>query len=464
MAKPMRNICYGLFPFLLFLAESCSSTADPPAYSAIDDLPNPGRGWTTFNSVNGEPPNAQYPPSSIAYYRFTWKQAEPIEGQYAFAALDQYITLARAAGQRLAFRIMPDACRGGIGLPDWLIAKVQGWHYTGEDGSACFSPDAADATYLFYANKIISAFGARYNGSPDIDHVDIGLVGDYGEWHTTNAAGVGAVMPSLAARKQYIDWYCAAFPDTPLLMQLGSLLLDDEATLAYALGRGTGWRADCWGDYRSPWNHMEDHYPQELAAVTASADSWRSRPVALEICGELADWHANWPGRLDDAFQFAIDHHVSILNAKSSPVPADWVARFTEFTSRIGYRFALSETPSIPQAAAHGTTARVGMAWTNLGNAPIYRTHQLIVRLTQNGNEIARTVSPVDIRDWMPFSADGLAYRVDIDIFVPSTVATGSATVQVALVEPVSGSSAIRLAMSGRNPDGWYDLGRLLIQ
>jgi hypothetical protein len=462
LSKMLRFLC----PILMvsWLSVFACQT-NPVDYQSIDDLPNPGRGWTTLNSLNGEAPNRQYPPSTIAYYRFTWRQAEPVEGQYAFDALDGYIAAARAVGQRFAFRIMPDACRNGVGLPDWLIAKgVTGWYYPGEDGSTCFTPDAADPVYLDYARRLIDAFGARYNGLADIDHVDIGLVGDYGEWHTSLAASRGAVMPPLAVRKQYIDWHRAAFPDTPLLMALGVPAQVDADTVAYALEHGTGWRTDCWGDYRSPWNHMEHHYPVVLAAVSATADSWRTRPVALEICGVLGDWYANWPDRLDDAFQFAIDRHVSVLNAKSSPVPPEWAARFAAFTARIGYRFAFAAPPTKPETAVRGTTIRVGLTWTNPGNAPVYRPYRLAVRLTALGTEIARTVSAADVRTWMPYAADGVNYPVDIDLAVPSASAPGRAIVQTALLDPDTGLPAIRLAVPGPQAKLWYDVGAIDLQ
>jgi len=221
-----------LSPFLLwlFILVFTACRSEPADFRAIEDLPNPGRGWTTFGSLSGGESNAHYPSSTIAYYRFTWCQAEPSEGRFAFDELDALIGKARSAGQRLAFRIMADTGAKGIGIPDWLLAKgIAGWHYLCSDGSRCFSPDAADPVYMEYARRLIAAFGARYNGHPDIDHVDIGLVGDYGEWHVTLAALEGSGMPSAVVRRQYIDWHLEAFPDTPLLMPVDERVTEVEA-------------------------------------------------------------------------------------------------------------------------------------------------------------------------------------------------------------------------------------------
>ncbi len=439
-------------------------TTQQADYTAIDDLPNPGRGWSTHSSVSTDSVNNDYPPSTVAYYRFTWAQAEPMEGAYAFDRIDGLIASARAAGQRFAFRIMPDACRGGIGIPAWLYAKgVKGWLYTGEDGSQCFSADASDPVYMEHAHALTAAMGARYNGSADLEFVDIGLMGDYGEWHFTQAAAKGAAMPPYAVRTQYIDWHLQAFPDTPLIMLVGDLTAADSDTLSYAVSHGTGWRADCWGDYRSPFNHMEDDYPLKLAAPGVR-DAWRRAPVVLETCGVLQDWRGAWPDRLQDALDFAIAEHASILNAKSSPVPVDWAVPLAVFTQSIGYRFAFAGTPVIPAAVDRGAGAAVSITWTNAGNAPVYRRWVPAVRFTANGRELARAVSSVDIRTWMPKSADGLDYTLDFTVTVPVGETACTAVVEAALLDPATGKPVIRLAEEGASPELWYPVGAIEIR
>jgi hypothetical protein len=462
---PQRFRFLSAFTPFLFVLLFTACQSKPADYHAIDDLPNPGRGWATFNSFDGEAVNAEYPASTIAYYRFTWRQAEPSEGGYAFGELDALIEKARSAGQRLAFRIMADAGSDGAGVPDWLRAKgIAGWRYRCQDGADCFSPDAADPVFMEYARRLIAAFGARYNDHPDIDHVDIGLVGDYGEWHVTSAASLGGSMPSTAIRRQYIDWHLEAFPDTPLLMPVGNLTLEDADTLAYALSRGTGYRADCWGDFRSPYNHMEDDYPMKISKTPGLVSAWRTAPVALETCGVPSDWYTYWPGKLDAIVKFAIENHVSILNAKSSEIPAAWVGKFAEFTRHIGYRFALDSPAEMPASAARGSMISIRLTWTNRGNAPVYRPYKLAVRLVSGGNEIARTVSDVDVCTWMPFSADGLNYTATISVEVPPDSTAGTADVQVVLLDPFTKKPAIRFDMPGGNPDLWYDIGTMEVE
>jgi hypothetical protein len=143
MAEYRRALFLTCLAFLGALFSACQS--EPLDSKSIDDLPNPGRGWTTHSSFANDSVNQNYPKSTVAYFRFTWRLAEPTDGGFAFSEMDGLIAQAKSVGQRLAFRIEPDRGSGGLGIPDWLYAKsINGWLYTGTDGSQCVSPDAGD--------------------------------------------------------------------------------------------------------------------------------------------------------------------------------------------------------------------------------------------------------------------------------------------------------------------------------
>ena len=60
----------------------------------------------------------------------------------------------------------------------------------------------------------IKRLGERYDGHPDIDHVDLGSVGWWGEWHLSGSKN--CKLPTLENRKKIVDAYLAAFKKTPL--------------------------------------------------------------------------------------------------------------------------------------------------------------------------------------------------------------------------------------------------------
>ena len=86
-------------------------------------------------------------------------------------------------------------------------------------------------------SALVAEVGKRYDGHPDLNHVDISTVGYWGE-------GWGPYLPSWSIQQQLIDLYFKAFPRTLLLMNFDAL-----PALEYGVKLGAGWRLDCWGDW-----------------------------------------------------------------------------------------------------------------------------------------------------------------------------------------------------------------------
>ena len=91
------------------------------------------------------------------------------------------------------------------------------------------NPEVLDAHLDF-----IKRLGARYDGHPDIDHIDPGSVGWWGEWHMSRSSN--APMPKPETQKKIVDAYLAAFKETPLVMLIGG-----GNMLQHATQHGTGW-------------------------------------------------------------------------------------------------------------------------------------------------------------------------------------------------------------------------------
>ena len=174
--------------FLPFLLSSCSKpeTVVVEPVEIDDVLVNPGMGFTTFYSFNNDEINANHPECSIAYYRWYWEVLEPEEGRVNFAMIDSVLALCREKGQKLAFRVM---CQNGHEMadksvtekwevPDWFRnSGVAGCTY--ENGRG-WQPDYDSSFFLEKHGNLLRALGARYDGHPDLDHVDIGSVGRWG--------------------------------------------------------------------------------------------------------------------------------------------------------------------------------------------------------------------------------------------------------------------------------------------
>lgn len=426
---------------------------------------NPGMGIQTFQRYNGDPINAGqrwseegptaklaaangktgFPESSIAYCRWFWNELEPEQGKPRWEIIDLALELARAHGQKLDFRLMP--YDEGHPLPEWYRKSGARRANTDSDPQwKAWAPDADDPLYLKHWGAFVRAAGARYDGHPYLDAVDVSTVGYWGE-------GWGPYLPSWERQKELLDLHFEAFRRTPLLVNF-----DEERALAYAVGRGSGWRLDCWGDMGGYWeswgrtlSHMLDVYPQQVVRAGVQ-DAWRRSPVSLETCWVPGTWKdKNWD--VDYIIEQALRWHVTSVNVKSSAIPEAWAGKFDEFQKRMGYRFVLRRF-EYPKSVAPGGRMQVASWWVNKGVAPVYREYTLALAI---GDAVIATSA--DVRKWLPGDA-----IFDGALWVPESLEPGRYKLRIAMLDPATGKPAIRLAIQGRRPDGWYELGEIEVQ
>lgn len=433
-----------------------------------DVLVNPGMGIETYDRFNGDPlytgaegdfdgpttvlkparSEPDFPDSSIAYCRWVWKTIEPEKGKIRWQIIDEAIDEAREDHQTLAIRLMPyDDERQ---LPKWYIESGarRANKPTDPDGSV-WQPDFSDPLYYRYWGNLVRAFGKRYDGNPYLESVDISTVGYWGE-------GWSDYMPPIAVQKKLIDLYFRAFKRTPLVQNFGQ---PDGRALAYGVLKGAGWRADCWGDMGGLLGSgsalMLDFYPEQVVRLGIQGN-WRRSPVALESCYVPGVWFQH---KFDISYilQQALRWHASYVNIKSSPIPGPWKEQFERFEKRIGYRFLLRRL-EYPREAKAGSMMPVEMWWQNDGVAPVYRDYILAIGL-RSGNASAVIKTSADVRKWLP----GDAVYNDT-VYVPKHLTPGDYRVRIALLDPRTERPAIRLAIAGRQPDGWYDVGTIMVK
>jgi Domain of unknown function (DUF4832) len=433
-----------------------------------DLLVNPGIGITTFQRYDGDelnregkwseegptavltPPGTRpdFPETSIAYCRWFWSELEPARGRYRWDILDLALAEADRHHQTLAIRLMPYDPEHP--LPEWYQRSGARRANSPEaaDGKI-WQPDFSDPRYLEYWGELVAAAGARYDGHPALESVDISSVGYWGE-------GWSPYMPDFDRQKALIDIYFDAFPRTRLLMNF-----DEPRALAYGAGRGAGWRLDCLGDMRTssvnPFfpPEMLDVYPQQVVRA-GIGDVWQRHPVALETCWVPGYWkEQGWD--VDEILDQALRWHVSVLNVKSSAIPPEWKSSFERFQRKMGYRLVLRRF-EYPRAARAAGKMQVRMWWLNAGVAPIYRDVRLVLELR---SELAssRIATDADPRRWLP----GDAIYED-DLAVPDGLRPGSYRLRLALVDARTGEPSVRLAIEGRSSDGWYELGVIEVQ
>ena len=442
-----------------------TATGEPPppltvvTPTEIDDiLYNPGMGFAnTQGDIMYLQQRGDYPDTRVTYIRWYWDDLEPQEGDFAFGMVDEQIALAWERGETFAFRLMA-ASGEGTRVPQWLIDK--GIAKGNCDGYA-FEPDFADPVFMEHMEKLVAAFGERYDGHPRVDHVDIGGFGCWGEWNLAGESysSCGKEVPSLDVLHQYVAWHLEAFPTTPLTIP------ENEAAY-YAIENGTGWRADClgdWGMWGPNWNHMEDLYPAFLAGNPIAPEAWREGPIQFEICSSIDNWYSLYEydeATVQATIDWSIEQHSSVINLKYlGSMPDEYWPLMLQWQRRLGFRFVLAELQHTA-VSNPGSSVRVVSSWSNVGIAPVYRSYRVAYRLRDAvGSVAAVRVSGADLATWLPGE-----YQLDEHIALPVGMATGGYFLDVAVLDVWGDDPAIDLAIAGRRDDGWYPVSEVAVQ
>ena len=435
----------------------------------IDDvLTNPGIGFMTLNRFNGDTlnegtgwtegyPIPDYPfrgqltvpgqpLTTIAYFRVYWKFVEPEQEKYNWAMLDGALEKAAQRGQTLMLRVAPYGTNADNDVPDWYRALVGDESKKGLP--AKWRTDPENSLYVQHFTRLVRALGKRYDGHPNLELVDVSIVGAWGEGEYTERLK-DTTMRAL------VDSYFDSFQRTPLVMQP-----TDRRTNTYALSRrDAGWRADCLGDMRcadgAGWCHMFDAYPEAIINFGVQ-DAWKKAPVTLEACWVMQHWkNKGW--NVDYIIEQSLKWHISSFNNKSSAVPAEWEPQVKRWLNRMGYRLVLRRF-TYPESVQAGGTMAITSWWENTGVAPCYRMYPFAIRLRGAGGE-AIIDTRADVRSWLPGDA-----VYDDTLAAPAELAPGEYEIGVAIVDPVTRKPKVKLAIAGVDEGGWYNLGAITVR
>ncbi len=423
------------------------------------DSLNEGSGWTEgfpidYQEFNGDLSHLNYPSTTIAYWRVYWKFMEPEQGAYQWDMLDRALEVARSRGQTLLLRIAPYGTGDERDVPQWyrsMVGPEKEWGYSNPVNKWMVNPE--DPRYARHFGGFIRALGSRYDGHPDLEAVDLSIVGAWGE-------GAGSELLTQPTREALVNAYTDSFRKTPLI----ALLMDKETNMYATSQISVGWRIDCigdlgfWAEDQNGWTHMYDFYPQEIINCGVQ-DDWKQSPLSFEICGTFLRWRDREGYDRDDV-QYIINEtlkwHMSSFNAKSSPVPEEWKDLVDGWLKKMGYRFVLRRFSYPRQVSPDGVLAFESW-WENKGLAPCYKDFSLALRLKSDNHSI---VLPTDaiIKEWLP--GDNI---YDHSIVLPDHVPADTYELQIAVVDRMHHEPRVNLAIEGKKEDGWYPLGPIEI-
>jgi hypothetical protein len=440
------------------------------------DTLNPGQGWTeglpiVYQDFDGDLTNRNYPQTTIAYFRVNWRFLETNPGEYNWAMIDKALRTATERGQTLMLRISPYEAGEEKDVPEWYRMMVGPDELTGSGKHWRVDPE--DPRYVQYFGGMIKALGERYDGHPDLESVDIAIIGYWGE-------GDGTHLLTDDTRLSLINAYLDNFKKTHLIFQPLNGDAPDPGVLVKGLPiaafwpdgknngtgpemRSLGWRLDCLGDMdfwpEWGWNHMTDVYPQDIVR-SGMSKAWEKAPLTMEICGTFLRWMEKQKyneENIEYIFDQALKWHISSFNAKSSAVPDMYRPLVDNWLNKMGYRFVLRKFTFPARVQPNGRIAFTTW-WENKGVAPIYKSYKLALRL-KNSERIEVLLTDANILNWLP---GDIVY--DDKVFLPYDIPEGNYELELAIVSPDTFEPEVKLAISGINNEGWYPMGKISVK
>lgn len=348
-------------------------------------LINPSMGWTMhFYSNNVRNYGSQLEPSdtledfpglSTIYLRIPWSFIEYEENKFNWEVLDTPSQRFIDKGKRVAFRITAQESGIRYATPEWVAKAGAKGYYWGKDGSL-WEPDFNDPIFLEKVDNFIRAMAARYDGNPNVEFVDIGHFGLWGEGHTAHST---KIVYGLDAISKHIDIYCKHFKNTLLCISddfIGHDAPGDNFPISnYALSKGVTLRDDSilvqnFGLPMPSWEQTAKPMPWYHAELAQMF--WPILPVILE--------HEHYGGSVKrkawdkELFYKSIEeYHASYMSIHWWPrefyeANADVIARIN---LRMGYRIQLNSIVW-PKQVQLGQPFQISTKWLNVGVAPCY--------------------------------------------------------------------------------------------
>lgn len=336
-------------------------------------LINPQMGWTFHfysnllsnygSKLDPSDTLDDFPGLSTVYLRLPWSFVEPEEGKYSWEVVDTPAQRWIDKGQRVAFRITSTESWLRYATPKWVFDSGAKSYELGQ----YVEPEYEDVIFLEKVDNFVRAMAQRYDGNPNVEFIDIGHFGMWGEGHTVCSTPIHGKTWGYELQKKIIDIYCHHFKKTKLYIS------DDYAgpytpgkffpIINYAFSKGVSIRDDSILVEKAPrqWFHSE-----------MSQLFWPTMPVVLE--------HEHYEGSKlrgcwdkDLLLKSIEDYHASYMSIHTWPrlLLNENKDVIDKINLRMGYR--LNATSIIyPKQIKKGKSFIIQSKWKNQGVAPCY--------------------------------------------------------------------------------------------
>jgi hypothetical protein len=410
----------------------------------IDDvLPNPFKGFAPW--IGNENPIYD---TKLQEATFAWRDLEPEEGVYDWAYLEKDWGNVDETGKLVGFRVAaaipgePDH----IDIPEWLVNKGVEMRPYFIDNKSGLAPDWDDSTFLDAHHNFIIALGNRYDNDTRVAWIDIGSYGFWGEWHVwMNESLAGTDATKLSILEDYFE----AFPEKAKV-----IAFDDSFALHYVVELGGGIRNDCLGT-----REENDWYLQSVGDLNETV--WKTAIITGEFCG--GEWGAihGTNERFELNYKFIEETHWSFIGPAGGaiePQSEQHRENLDKLHKKLGYRFLLREV-NHEEEINKKDTLKITIKVENKGVAPFYFDWPMVLYLIDSeGNTALQKELNVDIREWLPGT-----HIVTVNLKIPDNTPVNIYNVKLAIHDPIKDKPGVMFANEGKDEQGRYLVGQLII-
>lgn len=412
-------------------------------------LTNPLMGWAPWATIK-----ESQQPHTLVYADLTWREFEPQEGFYDFDAFEQKQQLARwrREGQRVIFRFVADrpGNQAHRDIPDWLFDKIQGKGdvYNNEYGMG-FSPKYSNPVLIEYHRKALAALGQRYGTDGFFAFIELGSLGHWGEWHTHPDL---APLPPEQIRDLYVRHYLDAFPQMHLLMRRPFTVAQTLELGLYNDMTGDPVQTETW----LGWINGEPNAMEGSDGLAAMPEGWQKAPIGGEQAPELSNEQV-YGVDLAQTIQLLQRSHTTFIGP-NGPYQVEYGSSLQDgldqVLSTVGYRIYIHQL-RMPRRVQWGNSMRARLTFSNNGIAPLYYNWPTnIYLLNKDGKTLTTFPLQVDLRNVLPDKFLEVEFDLPVDNLENGTYSLG-----IAIIDPLTGQPAVRLANENNRSDHIQVLG-----
>jgi autotransporter-associated beta strand protein len=422
-------------------------------------LINPGKGYVDYDPAPTSADAAltdQF--MGLGFERVNWCDIEPTEGNIQWSVLDSLISAYAQHGLKVSFGVINTNPSTTYATPQWVFQSGSNpvTHTVYPAGATpmtvnnpIYSSPAqivvpsswSDPVYLARMQEFIAAFGAHYNGNPNIAEIQMLNYGLWGERNGVFAAGMTAATNDNLANN-YWNPYFQAFPNT----QVSVSNYD-----AFSLSKGAG-TFICYimsGTFAGVSN------------ASSILSFYPSHPIRMEYYGGCQQYYRG--SALDELL-------IWITSGRPSYIPFDGdIYAANPNASQmvgnlVGYHFVIQQAV-IPKTITANVSYPLSFTWYNDGVAPLTLSgtapcNVAVALLDANNNPVQKQwLTSSNPKGWMP----GVPTTENFNVSFPS-VPTGYKLAVGLFASQSDANPAYKLGIQGRTNNGWYILSGTVAQ